>query len=483
MDVAGVGNQRIAVDTDTFGGRGGGGAIVAAMEVQTNRIEQALNALDGGRVGGGGSGGARNFRRGMRTMSESGGILDRFDLRMTDMHNALAKLVPLILVLIGALPALIGNLVALASAALAAAVALGSIAAFGALGASIARGGGVEGLGEGFEEIMSEIQDDFLDAFRPIAERLAPLFERGLDGLDRMFQLIANEGDALMQLRDDAIAFGSFMMNAMPSFLAEMALFVDATGDAMGLVVSFLSQLDVFGFLAHVIESTIGPMMMLMTALQGLMPVIIDVSAGFLAVVGGLFALIDLFAQLASILPIDARLFGALAAAMLTAVTAIAIFNSAVMQAAFTSLAALGTKVLAMISTFTSYSASAIIAAVSTYGLAGAVLTLIGVLTLGIGAVVTLGALTAALGDGFLNMSSDIDSATDSLKAFQRQQNRLDTNADNPYADPRVGRGEGTGRSRFSGSSVNVTVEGDADSETVEKQTKNAMYRLERPSR
>jgi hypothetical protein len=134
-------------------------------------------------------------------------------------------------------------------------------------------------------------------------------------------------------------------------------------------------------------------------------------------------------------------------------------------------------RLLSVIAGYIGMSGQAIAA---TFGLAASFTALAAAIALtGLGAIaVIFGSIanTAAMA------STNIDEATRSLKAFRRQQERM-VGGRNPYADPQLGVGEGTGRSRFAGRSVNITVQGDADDETVKQQTHNALYRLERPVR
>jgi hypothetical protein len=139
-----------------------------------------------------------------------------------------------------------------------------------------------------------------------------------------------------------------------------------------------------------------------------------------------------------------------------------------------------GTAVLGAIQAFTGLSVAQTIAALSSYKLAAALTALAGAIALtGVGALLVM---FGGIASSALTASSGIDQATKSLKEFQRQQRSMNT-GNNPYANPDVAEGSVSGSSRFAGGDVNITVEGDADEESVRNQTQNALYRMERPRR
>jgi hypothetical protein len=482
-DAAGVGNVDVGVNRS---GVGSAGAASAAGAGQFSRLEDILmaqgellsDALEGfdGQVGDA----TRTVKHLSASADEASDGLLGMDLRMTDFHNALARLIPLLLVFIGALPALIGALAALAAAAAAAAAALAGITALGAIGFGLARGDG--DVTEGLSEAMSEIEDDFMDAFRPLAERLAHVFEGALDGLDRLFQQIANRGDALMGFVDEAQDVGSFLVETIPPFLADVARFADAASNALGVLVNRVGNVDIFGVLAGVLAETLPPLIKLGDALVKLAPVIFNISVGFLRVVNAIVGLFTVLGDLLSILPLTQQQFGFIVATVLTLVTALALLNTAIVSNTISSLINLGKTLIGAIGSLSGYTSGTYLATQGTLVLANAIRTLGAIAAAAVvtGGIAVLASTVLGIGGIFGGTSSKIDKATESLKAFDRQSRRMNNGA-NPYRNPDVGVGDvPTGR----GSSVvDITVEGDADEQTVREQTKNAMYRLDRTGR
>lgn len=410
-------------------------------------------------------------------MDEAADNVNLFNLRMSDVHNALAKLIPFILVLIGAIPALIGALVAVAVAAVAAASALAAIAALGAAGFALAAEGGLQ---EGLMSILDRIQKDFMDAFRPLMEDLAPLFRDGLDGLNAFFEALEQRGHVLLNFADEARGFGRWLLDWLPNVIADMGRFAEAVAPAMAALADFFGQFDFFGGLASFLADVLPPLLMVLDAFMHMLPAIMQLSVGFLLVTGAALELINAISWLLSFLPITAEQLGAVTAGVLTLYTGVLLLNSAFLQAAYGALVQFGRTMLRLLSVIAGYIGMSGQAIAATFGLAASFTALAAAIALtGLGAIaVIFGSIanTAAMA------STNIDEATRSLKAFRRQQERM-VGGRNPYADPQLGVGEGTGRSRFAGRSVNITVQGDADDETVKQQTHNALYRLERPVR
>lgn len=480
-DSAGVGNVDVGVNrtgrgaaaaTSAAGGVGSLGRLEEIMMAQGEMLSETLADFDAD-VG--------DATRTVRHLSDSAGEaadgLLEMDLRMSDIHNALARLVPLLLVFVGAIPAVIGGLVALAAAAAAAAAALAGITALGAIGFGLAEGDG--NITDGLSEALEQIQDDFLDAFRPMAERLAHVFEGALDGLGRLFQRIANRGDALMGFVNEAQDVGSFLVDTIPPFLQDVAQFADAADEALGVVINRMGNVDIFAALANVLADVLPPLLALGDALLDLAPVLFNISVGFLRVTNQVLNFFGLIGDLLSFLPLTQEQFGLFTAAILASASAILILNTALVANLFSSIVSIGRTILSAVATLWTYTSANYAAAESALFLAHAsrlASAAIGGLALG-----GLGLVVGSIAGVFNQTSNSIDSATDSLRAFERQSSRMSGGA-NPYRNPDVGRGDVAGR--FGGSNVvDVTIEGDADEQTTRQQTQNALYRLERPGR
>lgn len=483
MDLSGVGDIVVGDKHIRRGGGGGRGGItgrqfdrlddlMGVQQAQLGRLIKDMGELDIEA-----SGASRSMRNAADAAEDATSSFFEADLRMTDVHNALARLVPMLLVFIGAIPAVVGALVALAAAAVAATVALAALTGFAALGAAAEMGGG--DIGAGFEEMLQEIQEDFLDAFMPIAQRLAPLFQDAIDGLDRFFQAVANQGDSLVELSDDARAFGQFIQDAMPPFLNNMARFVDAMSGVFGLIAN--ADVDIFGTLAMMLEESLGPMMVLTSQIASLLPHIFRLSVGFLQATNLILFFGNAVLDIVTIGGMLDHMLGLVVGSLLAAYGAALLLNSALIAMAGSALVSAGRSIIQLVAYLAGYLGASGSAIASTLGLAASFKVLAAAIALtGIGAlVVILGGIAGSAAAA----STNIDRATKSLKEFQRQQSRL-SSGNNPYADPNVKTGEGTGRSRFSGGNqVNITVEGDADDETLRNQTQNALYRMERPQR
>lgn len=444
--------------------------LLTAQMAQMGRVIRDLNANMG------------DFGDSMRhTMSAADKAADSFELsnlRMSDLHNALAKVMPLLFVMIGSLPAIIAGLVAVAAAAFSAAAALAAITGFGALGAAMARGDG--DIGEGFTDILEEIQDDFMDAFSPLARRLEPVFESFVEGLGRMFQEIANMENVLFNVVDEARSAGSFLSDFLVGTIEAMGRMADAFGPVFGMIGEALEDMDLLRNLTQFMADILPEMVMFVGVVADMIVSLVKMSEGFLLVTAGILGTLNAFFSLIEVLPITKKQFGVLLASVLTLVSGMLILNSAIIPATISALFGLGKSLLAAVVAFTDYTAAAFFSAAGSLAAAKAILVLVGALTLGIGALVAAVGITSALGNSFGGLSTDIDSATDSLRSFRKEQNRM--SGRNPYRDPNVQRGDFASPAG-SGGDVNVTIEGDADDETVRNQTQNALYRLERPRR
>lgn len=419
-----------------------------------------------------------DFARNTERAAESSSLLD---LRMSDLHNALAKLVPLILTFIGALPALIGALVALGAAAISAAGALAAIGAIGFLGAAAARGGR-GGLMEGATQILRELQQDFLDAFLPLAERLQPVFERALDGLDRLFQEIANRGDSLVALTDVAEGFGDFVMQWLPDALRNMALMAEAFAPLFGQLGAFLNSFSILqalsGFMADVLPSFLA----FLDILIDIVPSIFRLSIGFLDVVSVVLRAIEIFGDFVGMLGLSNEAIGILVASLLTAWTAANLFSLQGLKNVVLWLAAVPGKIAPTVAALKGYTVSALTATTATSVLTTALTALLGVVTLGLG-FIALGATAEFVTDKFFNTADSINQATAALREFESANSRF-RGGDNPFGadSPSVRRGSVSSSGgvvlnyNYNGSSVD-------DAEEGAREAKNALYRYERPRR
>ncbi|MDB9299419.1 hypothetical protein PN417_00450 [Halorubrum ezzemoulense] len=418
----------------------------------------------------------RQFRRGQLT--------DAFlNLRvgMTQFYDILAAAIPVMGLFVGSLPAIVGALGGLAAAAVGAAGALGGIAGLGLLGAAAARAEGMPSL-EDFTAVLDELPDEFFEAFSPLAERLRPQFERGLEGLYDTFDRLAEAGRVLPALEDDARAFGRFAVPFVANTITELLLLADASDAVFGRIASGLEDLNVLRGLAGALADTLPQLAHLTSLLVGAIPAVYQFSSGLfdvftatLIVATRLWAVISTLVTFGGVLGNGSEILGRFVGGVL--LTASALFvTTKMIQLARSELATLtgvliaqlipglgftSTAVATLEGAFVSLGASSAFAATAANALYAA---LLGIVTLtGIGAVLAVlsaGASYAANEFGLLG--EEIENATDAYREFQRQERRM-----------------GSHGGRFLGNldrrvyvdvteNNETTVKGDADASTVE---------------
>jgi len=407
----------------------------------------------------------RSVRESMEDAVES---LSEFDLRMSDIHNMLARIVPLLFVFIGAIPAAVTAILGLAAAAVSAGAALLALGGFGALGFGMAGG---EFDMERLSNAFSDLRDDFLDTFAPLANELQPLFEDALSGLEDFFDAVANQGDALLALEDEARGFGGFLMAFVPNMLRTMAALVEGMAGVFGDIGGFLRN-NLTSVVETLLELTVQIMPVLAQLAQtigGMLPALVRMSTGFLQILNVLFILIGAFFRLTSALGISARGFGIVVSAALTAATAILLARTAVLSLVYQGFLTMAGAVYSYVVPATATIVSAFTSsAVATYVLTAAIASLITLLTLGAG-VALIGMATSAAAK-FTSLAGSVGDATSSLKEFRSVQNGLGDDGfgsagDNPYGfDPESGDGSTSRRGSGGGVTVfNVESSGDAE--------------------
>lgn len=432
----------------------------------------------------------RRLRDKFRDLTES---VRNFDLRMTDIHNALARLVPLLLLFIGVIPTAVAALTALATAAITAAGALAAIGGLGLMGAAAGRGEMPSG--EDIQEELSEIRDMFFEAFAPLAEALAPVFEDAMDGLERFFEAIAAEGDALMGLVDEMRAFGGFVMEFFPGFLRTLSATLEALAPIFGQIGSFIQDnfQNIMRDLVRITLEAAPALGKLARQIGSLLMTLAEMGVGFaivstvvldvLGLIGDLFRALGLTNEqigliIASIL--------AFASAILLARTAVIKFAAGAIKSAIVSTyqfwvallsanSALsylaGTSIVQAVLGFKSFVASVLTGSVSLQTLTasalsatGAVAALMTVLTLG--AAVAVAGVALSIASNFFTMADSIDQATSSLEDFNRVAGRTEGTDFNPYGgdDPAGTRGGASGTvssGQSGGTTINYESSGD----------------------
>jgi hypothetical protein len=414
--------------------------------------------------------------------------IEEFDLRMSDVHNALARLVPLILLFVGTLPAVITAVVGLAAAAASAAAALLAIGGLGALGVGLVDG---QFSMDRLTDVLEGIRDDFIEAFAPLAERLEPVFMDAVDGLDMFFQSIANQGDALMQLTDEARAFGGFVMDFFPDVLRMMAGLVEALSPQLAAIGTFL-QNNLMNIVRTLVQLTVDALPAVSNLIQQLMraiPPLIEFSIGMTMVASAVLDTIGLLTSFLNKIGISSRILGIVIGSVLALATAVLLLNSAF----GTALILIGKYAAALVAkavpSLATYISSTWLATFATQALRLAIIGLLAVTGVGlILAGLSVGA--SAMGSSFLGASKDIDAATRSLKEFDRVSSRTAGGTFNPYtpddpsdaADTTTSGGTGTGTtgSGDGNGSTTINIESSGDDEQDKSTAKYAAFRMGR---
>lgn len=440
------------------------------VDVSELDIAGAVAASQGARAGGPAMGSGQ-ISRGLAT-----GNLSEMNLAMSDVHNALARLIPVLFVFIGALPAAITAIATLATAAVAAAASLAAIGGLGLMGFAMAQeeGGGIPSA-ESFMAAFEEIRDSFFEAFAPLAQRLAPLFEDALNGLGRLFQAIADQGDALMALTDEARAFGGFVMNFIPQFLRAMAGLVEMVSPVFGQIADFIQSNQITRAFVAITHEALPALQALTEQLLLLLPGLMRASVGFLRVSAAVFGVFNAIGKLLSFLPITAEQLGVIIGSALTLASAFFILNSAIVSAAVSALSRFVPSMVAFHASMLTSATSVSAFTSALYGLATSIFTVRNAVmalmaTTGIGLLISL---TGQIAGGFVNMSAGIDEAATSLKEFDRIASGM--GGENPYGAPGL---DGSGSTAIGGS-VNVTINGDADADEFRRRADSLLYSMQ----
>lgn len=453
------------------------GAVGTSASTSGIDVSDLPNGISGAMMGGGGD---RNAAaKAADSFTET---IMAADIRMSDLHNILAKLVPLILVLIGTLPAVITGVVALGAAALSAAAALAAIGGLGALGAAMARD---DDIAQGFQDILSQVREDFMNAFAPLATQLAPLFERGLRGLSSLFDEIARRGGILMDLRDEAVAFGRFVLDYLPEAIANMGRMAEAFAPLFGMIGDFMNEASMLEGLTNMMNRMIPSIINFTGLLIDLIPVVVNLSIGFMRVVNALGYIISPIVSLMEMFPGLTAAFGTMIGTLFVAITVFSLFNAIVGSVAVSAMANLGAQLLLSsgrmltmattainaIAALTGYTISTKAAAAATGILATAIAGLLAVTGVGL-LVPVIGSIASAFGD----TSNRIDEATQSLNDFKDTANSL---RENPYSAPNsnVQTGDFRGQSRGGSTNVTINMEGTVDEEETGRTVERVLHR------
>jgi hypothetical protein len=398
--------------------------------------------------------------------------MSNFDLRMSDLHNAMARLIPLLFIFIGALPAAITALVGLAAAAISAAAGLAALTGLGAMGLALEDGQfNMDNLREAAEDIKS----DFIEAFAPLAERLQPLFEDGLDALGRFFEEIAGEGDALIALTDEARAFGGFLMDFVPMLLNAMASLADALAPMLANIGEWMRE-NLHNVMRTLVDLTAKAMPVVASLGQqiaAMIPALVKMSIGFAQVADIILSLVGIVGQFLSLFGFTPRLIGLATAAALAFASAILLARTSIISLIIDGIVALASSIYGFLFPAIFSGIGAMFGfSTATFIASAALASFITLATLGAGLALVAAAGSAAA--SFLGLADSIGQATDNLKEYNRVSGRTDDDGPNPYNQGVRGANLGGGGSR--GGNVTV-IESNGDNEQARSDGAYAAWR------
>jgi hypothetical protein len=251
-------------------------------------------------------------------------------------------------------------------------------------------------------------------------------------GLSLLFDAVARNGDALMQLTDDARAFGQFLLSFIPSALASMTAMVETMRPVFSMMADAIDNASILRTLTALTLDIIPAVAAFASVVIDALPELIRFSAGFAKVAAGAISIIGLIGQLVTLFGVfSSESIGMLIASVLTAATAIFILNSSILTTAKTALVKLGASLLTSMSSMLAYASSAGIATLATNALRSALRGLLILTGVGLGLVLLAEGLNL-VADQFLSAESNIRSTTDALKEFDRVAGRT-SGAFNPY--------------------------------------------------
>jgi hypothetical protein len=456
-----------------------------------------FNRPRGAGIGGGGDTDLmRTFRKSIGRVSDKFSELrtrmDNFDLRMSDMHNMMATLIPLLFIFIGAVPAVVTALAGLAAAAFAAAASLGALAGFGAMGVGMTGG---QFQMDNLTEIWNQISEGFIEAFAPLAERLEPLFRDAVDGLVMLFEQIANQGDALMEITDEARGFGQFIMDFLPDALRTLAALVEALSPILAQIGDAIND-NFNSFVRQLVywtEQAVPVVADLVQTIIKALPTIISIGIQFASVADEVLKLIGAFWNIITVGGALEGVMGLLIATVLLAATAFSLLNKAAVRfalrgvaSAVTSLYRFMTAIALANTQMTIFGTTMLTSALSgivslTAGLIQSVAAFIGfslsayqaaIAAAAFWTAVTLGAaaflvpMITGMAMEFLGLSENIDQATNSLKEFDRVSGRAGGDF-NPYGGtPPSGGGGAANPSGGSKTVINMETSGDPNEDS-----------------
>lgn len=303
-------------------------------------------------------------------------------LSMGFLMNIFANLVPLLGVFIGALPAAIAGLGALAAAAFATAGALIAIPALG-LGAMAFQGGELNV--QELQEHVRALLDSTLEAFTPLMEALQPLAVDMFRSLERLVRTLASDMQVALSITDELRGAFDWIAQTIGPLVQDTIQFAEAMWPVMSFIVGGISDIDWFTMFTEIIADTLPLLTQFSALMLKILSGIYDMSLGFFQMANAVLAPLALFMWFIEVVPMLGQALGVFISVVLMAVSAtglLSIATSALMgriyglaSAIFIASSEVLTKWIAAmtgytISTWTAYAATAALLGVLTFGLA-----------------------------------------------------------------------------------------------------------------
>jgi len=246
------------------------------------------------------------------------------DIVMGDFYKLFAATLPLLAIFIGALPAVIGALGALSVAALTAAGALAAVGGLGLLG--MMRGP------DGFA--LSNIQDELAQlgetakrAFGPLIDSLAPAAQEAFRDLNQFIIELGSVSTILSNLTDEFSALTNFLAGGLVNVLGDALAFAEATIPVFTALNESFPSINFFAVMAGLIEAALPPTVALIADLGTLLPLIFNISMGFLAVTRTIFSFISVITFMLNQVPLLTQVLGLLLGTILGLITVSAIYT------------------------------------------------------------------------------------------------------------------------------------------------------------
>lgn len=400
---------------------------------------------------------------------------------MTQFYDVVAAGLPLMLTFVGAIPAVIGALGGLTAAALGAAGGLAGILGLGLAGAAQREAGGEVPGFQDFQSLFDGVGEAFFESFDPLLRDLGPFIENAIDGLPSVFDELADASMVLTRLKDDARAFGTFMVDFTSGSIRELGALADAARPVFGMIASGLSNLNITRRLGGALRETLPQVAELTSLLLDALPVIFNISRGLLFVstaiaqfVGGVIGAVRGFFQLFGVADQVDTIFGVLigttfifASAIFFAANIASFLNSQLITLATTMYSSkiAGDTLTATLGNIATGMKGVTLSSLSAAGAINAAKFALKSFLISTGVGIALVGLTSAVSHFAQEwdlLGGKIDGATDSLREFKRQQRQM-----------------GGGRSSFVGrlggdtyvdvtETTNMTFEGDASARDAE---------------